>query len=462
MQTITGTTHTLPFAKLAPGDFERLCLWLVLTFMAYSMGDSPPGATGSGALAQVGLLPQAAGVATLPVTDTLVTTVGGETLSLITQNGTLSIAACPGDFDGDDDVDILDVQRVAYRVGAQRGDPLYDSLYDLDADGDIDVADVQWVVSHMGPCQQGGVVFQAALAPQTASFRAASIAAQHDTTLSLQPHSRAVQINQVFTASVVISDAIDLSAFEFDLVYNPEVVEVIDVSLGDLPGSSGRNVSATEPDVNATAGTVNLGAYSAGAAPVGPSGDGVLAVLTLRALAQGESDLLFISSRLSDHIGIPQAHRVVANGRVEVKAVAVDIVKTVAPQGQVNYGDELTYTLAISVASGTQVGVYDPLEGMTFKRFVEQPTGVTYVDVMSGTLHTGSVITGTLEITPAEYVTFSFVAQVGVAGTAGLPANVKNRACVYPVGLTLSGCVWSNWVANFVFQIYLPVVMRNY
>ncbi len=27
--TITRTTHTLPFNKLAPRDFERLCLWLV-------------------------------------------------------------------------------------------------------------------------------------------------------------------------------------------------------------------------------------------------------------------------------------------------------------------------------------------------------------------------------------------------------------------------------------------------
>ena len=27
--TITGTTHTLPFEKLSPRDFERLCLWLV-------------------------------------------------------------------------------------------------------------------------------------------------------------------------------------------------------------------------------------------------------------------------------------------------------------------------------------------------------------------------------------------------------------------------------------------------
>jgi hypothetical protein len=26
---VTGGSHTLPFEKLAPGDFERLCLWLV-------------------------------------------------------------------------------------------------------------------------------------------------------------------------------------------------------------------------------------------------------------------------------------------------------------------------------------------------------------------------------------------------------------------------------------------------
>ncbi|GEM_PF-2999778 len=26
---ITGTTHTLPFDKLSPRDFERLCPWLV-------------------------------------------------------------------------------------------------------------------------------------------------------------------------------------------------------------------------------------------------------------------------------------------------------------------------------------------------------------------------------------------------------------------------------------------------
>jgi restriction endonuclease Mrr len=27
--TVTRTTHTLPFDKLSPRDFERLCLWLL-------------------------------------------------------------------------------------------------------------------------------------------------------------------------------------------------------------------------------------------------------------------------------------------------------------------------------------------------------------------------------------------------------------------------------------------------
>jgi hypothetical protein len=36
------------------------------------------------------------------------------------------------------------------------------------------------------------------------------------------------------------------------------------------------------------------------------------------------------------------------------------IAKSVTPQGQVYYGDELTYTLVISAAPGTQLGLYDP------------------------------------------------------------------------------------------------------
>jgi hypothetical protein len=131
-------------------------------------------------------------------------------------------------------------------------------------------------------------------------------------------------------------------------------------------------------------------------------------------------------------------------------------VKTVTPQGWVDYGDELTYTLVMSASPGTQVGFYDPLEGTAFTRFVELPTGVI--------THTGGVITGTLMVTPTNQITISFVVRVGVPGTAGWTVPVNNRACVYPLGGTLGYCVWSNEVTNLAFRpygIYLPMVLRS-
>lgn len=134
------------------------------------------------------------------------------------------------------------------------------------------------------------------------------------------------------------------------------------------------------------------------------------------------------------------------------------ITKWVAPQGQVDYGNELTYTLVISAAPGTQFGLYDPLEGTTFSHFVagQRPAGIVRDD---------NVITGTLEVTPTNQVTVSFVTQVGVPGTVGWTMDVSNRACVYPISGTVAGdCIWSNEVTNEAlhpFDIFLPLVMRN-
>ena len=50
-----------------------------------------------------------------------------------------------GDFDNDGDVDISDVQAVAFRWNTTVGDENYDARYDIDGDGDIDISDVQAV-----------------------------------------------------------------------------------------------------------------------------------------------------------------------------------------------------------------------------------------------------------------------------------------------------------------------------
>jgi hypothetical protein len=133
---------------------------------------------------------------------------------------------------------------------------------------------------------------------------------------------------------------------------------------------------------------------------------------------------------------------------------ASTIIKRVSPEGQVQYGDELTYTLVISGAPGTEVSIYDPLTNTTFLWFAEQPTGIEYAN------HT---ITGTMMITPTNQMTVSFVVQVGVPGTVGIYVDVSNTACVYPAGQTISMCKWSNTVINRAYRphtIFLPLVMR--
>jgi C1A family cysteine protease len=117
------------------------------------------------------------------------------------------------------------------------------------------------------------------------------------------------------------------------------------------------------------------------------------------------------------------------------------ITKSVVPTGPVNYGDGLTYTLVISAAPGTRMGLHDPLVGTTFAHFQAKPPGVSHAD---------GVIAGMLTVTPTHRITVSFVVEVGAV--AGRTVSVTNEACVYPVGGTLGYCLWSNEVANVLSQ----------
>jgi PKD repeat protein len=277
------------------------------TFGAFSLGATPAGPSGSGALAYVRLLPQAGGTAALVLSGVQVANVSGQSIQVVTRNGTLFITACLGDFDGDGDVDILDVQRIAYRWNSHRGDALYEPAYDLDSDGDIDILDVQQVAYRWGT-----------RCGQAAGLEARPTQIQTPVTLSVQPYSRTVTAGQVFTVGIVVSDVVDLGGFEFTLAYSPTVVQVVSATVGAFPGSTGRTFTPLGPNVDSVAGTVSFGAFSLGATPQGASGSGTLAVLTLRALAEGESGLLFRSAQVSDRSGSPQPVGDMAGGRVSV------------------------------------------------------------------------------------------------------------------------------------------------
>jgi hypothetical protein len=55
-----------------------------------------------------------------------------------------------GDVDGDRDVDIFDIVRMAIVYDVKYPNPQYDRLCDMDLDGDIDIFDIVAAATHYG------------------------------------------------------------------------------------------------------------------------------------------------------------------------------------------------------------------------------------------------------------------------------------------------------------------------
>lgn len=270
-----------------------------VSFGAMSLGGSPAGPNGSGRLAYIRLLPLTAGTSGLHLSGTQVSDIQSNPLSLVTQDGSVSISANKGDFDGDSDIDILDVQSVAYRWGTHTGDALYSAIYDMDGDGDIDILDVQYVA------YRWGTHFGASM--QTESIADSSLAAAQTVSMSVRPANGVIFAGQSFTTSVVISNVSDLGSFQFTLGYSPTAVQVLSVTLGTLPGSTGRTFMTLGPTISATNGTVSFGAFSLGTIPVGANGDGAVAIVSMKALTASQSSLALLEGLVGDRQANPES-----------------------------------------------------------------------------------------------------------------------------------------------------------
>jgi len=105
------------------------------------------------------------------------------------------------------------------------------------------------------------------------------------TRVRIEPADSVVGPNETFVVQVVIEEADDLGAFQFNLAYDPSILQVTEAVLGDFLESTGRSVVPIGPEVNNAEGRATFGAISFGSGP-GPSGTGVLATITC--IAQGE------------------------------------------------------------------------------------------------------------------------------------------------------------------------------
>jgi hypothetical protein len=132
----------------------------------------------------------------------------------------------------------------------------------------------------------------------------------------LDPAVRNGEPGGTFTVDVVVDDAVDLGAFQFDLIYDASVVVVTDIVLGPFLASTGRITQPVGDNIDNVAGTVSFGAFSFGNS-AGPEGPGLLATITFTASGAGISVLNLQNVIVTDTLANAQSVSV-ENGTVIV------------------------------------------------------------------------------------------------------------------------------------------------
>ena len=143
-----------------------------VTFGAFSFG-SQPGASGAGTLATITFLPKSVGATALRLQATTLSDPAANAISVTTADGRVEvqIAGCFGDFNGDNKVDIFDLQRAASHWNCRTGDACYDTQFDTEPDGDIDVFDLQRFAAAWGTTCAAASVGASDQAPGQAPVR---------------------------------------------------------------------------------------------------------------------------------------------------------------------------------------------------------------------------------------------------------------------------------------------------
>ena len=115
-----------------------------------------------------------------------------------------------------------------------------------------------------------------------------------------------VQVGDQLRVDIYVDDASNLGSFEFEFVFDSTVVSATpaDLHLADFLGSTGRITgelrrAAVPPDPNRAI----FGAYSYGPRP-GPNGSGLLASVTMTAVAAGSSTLTLDGLQITDIQGL--------------------------------------------------------------------------------------------------------------------------------------------------------------
>lgn len=289
----------------------------------------------------------------------------------------------------------------------------------------------------------------------------------------MEPAVAVVENGETFRSYVMIDGAQDLGGFQFVIDYDPAIVEVPKLSnpmiLGSFLGSTGRTPSEVQNEIDPVTGIMTYVVFTMGSQP-GPSGDGVLAFVDLRARALGTSALDLGEVEVTDTGGSPQSISV-EDGLVVVASspepAKVSINKSVEPL-MVSPQDVATYTvqssLSLAGAHTYDEIVFDPIPGGTaYLSGSATLNGLPAPQLYNAALdaiyyhNNGS-------FTDAEQWTIAFQVQAGSLPDGTWVTNTVTGTTSFD-GAAYSGPYTSTSSFSVTLlappPIYLPIIMRN-
>jgi Tol biopolymer transport system component len=206
-----------------------------------------------------------------------------------------------GDPTDDGEVNVLDVLRTV-SITLEREIPEPPGLEfqgwaaDMNCSEEVNVQDIVLVVQKsLGLSGPGAVPFQQVGWAGSGLL----LTSEEARTVSVQPSSTTVHPEDTFTLEVSLDEAVGVAGFQFDLTWEPEVVELADpVRAGSLLAGGGWALQSNQVSEN----RIRVLAYSVAAHEL-PEGSGSLVELDFNARALGGSSVSLDSVVLSSGLG---------------------------------------------------------------------------------------------------------------------------------------------------------------
>ncbi|MDI6904741.1 MAG: cohesin domain-containing protein [Candidatus Bathyarchaeia archaeon] len=155
----------------------------------------------------------------------------------------------------------------------------------------------------------------------------AELSASSTTTVYVLPSTSIVAVGQTFIVEIKIYEVSDLYGWEFRLRWNPNLLDVVDVTEGNFLKQGGDTFFAKK--ANNTAGNILVDCTLLGNVP-GVSGNGTLATVEFYAEVQGESILDLYETTLISSLEQPITHTA-NDGNVSTEPKAVGITDMLKP-----------------------------------------------------------------------------------------------------------------------------------